>query len=51
VLAAAAALLLGIVNDDGPTLTLSVVASVTALILLWAGVVRSSGPPQRDRQG
>jgi len=37
VLAAAAALLLGVVNDDGPTLALSLVASVTALICSGAG--------------
>ena len=50
VLAAAGALMAGIVTDDGPTLALSLAAGIAALILLWAGVARSSGPPQRDRE-
>ena len=50
-LVAAGALLVGIVRDAGGPLGLSLAAGVAALILLWAGVARSSGPSERDQQG
>jgi hypothetical protein len=51
VLFAAGALLVGIASDAGGPLGLSLATGLAALILLWLGVVRSSGPPKRDRQG
>ncbi len=50
-LAAAVLLLVGISRDDATTIAVSLAGSVAALILLWAGVTRSSGAPQRDREG
>lgn len=51
VIGAAGTLLLGIARDDATPVALSLAAAVAALILLWAGVARSSGPPQRHRHG
>jgi hypothetical protein len=51
VLTSAATLLFGIVRDDGAPIALSLAAATAALILLWAGVARSSGPSDRDRHG
>jgi hypothetical protein len=42
---------LGIVRDDGGLLGLAAAASAAAIVLLWAGVTRSSRPPQRDGEG
>ncbi|MGZ8613041.1 MAG: hypothetical protein ACXWX0_12335 [Actinomycetota bacterium] len=50
-LASAATLLVGIATDEGAPIALSLTAATAALILLWAGVARSSGPSQRDRHG
>lgn len=49
VLAAAALLFVGLVLDAVGTIAISVAASAGALILLWAGVTRSSDPSERDR--
>jgi hypothetical protein len=51
VLASAGALLVGIVTDDGGPIGLSLLAAVAAIVLVWIGVVRSSGPAQRDGHG
>jgi hypothetical protein len=51
VLASAGTLLIGIASDEAEPIALSLGAAAGALILLWAGVTRSSGPSQRDRQG
>ncbi|HEU4527630.1 MAG TPA: hypothetical protein VFT80_06870 [Actinomycetota bacterium] len=50
-LASAAALLIGIARDDVGPIGLSLAAAVAAIVLVWIGVVRSSGPTQRDRDG
>jgi len=50
VLIAAGALLVGIAADAGGPLGLSLATGVAALILLWLGVARSSGPSKGDGQ-
>jgi hypothetical protein len=50
VLLAAGALFVGLASDAVGTVAGSLMASIGALILLWAGVARGSGSAQRDRQ-
>jgi hypothetical protein len=49
VIVSGAALLVGIARDEGGPVGLSLTAAVAAIVLVWIGVVRSSGPTQRDR--
>jgi hypothetical protein len=51
VLVAAAALLIGLVQGDARPVGASLLAAGGAVLLLWVGVVRSSGRAKRDRQG
>jgi len=51
VLASASTLLLGIASDEATPIALSLAAAVAALVLLWAGIARSSGPSQGERHG
>lgn len=50
VLVAAAALLIGLVQGDARPVGASLVAAGGAVLLLWVGVVRSSGGAKGDRQ-
>ncbi|HET9724011.1 MAG TPA: hypothetical protein VFR44_09240 [Actinomycetota bacterium] len=50
-LASAAALLVGIARDDGGPMGLSLAAAIAAIVLVWIGVVRTSGPTHRDGHG
>jgi hypothetical protein len=51
VLVSAATLLLGVARDDAAPIAISLAAAVASLVLLWAGVARSSGPSQGQRHG
>lgn len=50
VVAAAASLLIGLVQGDARPVAASLVAAGGAVLLLWIGVVRSSGGAKGDRQ-
>lgn len=50
VLVAAATLLIGLVQGDARPVGASLLAAGGAVLLLWVGVVRSSGGAKRDRQ-
>lgn len=50
VVAAAASLLIGLVQGDARPVAASLVAAGGAVLLLWIGVVRSSGRAKGDRQ-
>jgi hypothetical protein len=51
VLFAAAALLIGLVQGDARPVGASLVAAGGAVLLLWVGVLRSSGGAKGDGQG
>jgi hypothetical protein len=42
-------LVAGLVRDDVRPIAVALAAGAGALLLLWAGISRSSGPPQTDR--
>ena len=50
VLVAAGALLIGLVRGDARPVGASLLAAGGAVLLLWIGVVRSSGGAKGDRQ-
>jgi hypothetical protein len=50
VLVAAVTLLIGLVQGDARPVGASLLAAGGAVLLLWIGVVRSSGLAKRDRQ-
>jgi hypothetical protein len=50
VVVAAATLLFGLVQGDARPVGASLLAAGGAVLLLWVGVVRSSGGAKRDRQ-